>query len=137
VNWGHGVVLLLTAAAVQFSTLWSQTTSGFAGRWISPASTLATPFLVISIVLAVIAAGLAVAWKVNRYFLLLLAVVLYPYALQLAVPGNSSSGDLIGSPTPAHLALLFLPPLLLACWAALTARPPRHPHIPLAQARPD
>jgi hypothetical protein len=135
VNRGHGglgLVLLLTAAAVQFSPFWSQTTSGVPGRWFIT-SPLTSAFLVISIVLTVIAAGLAVAWKVNRYFLLLLTAVLYPYGLQL-IPVTSSSSNLIGSPTPAHLALLSLPPLLVACWAVLTALPPR---FPVAQTSPE
>jgi hypothetical protein len=137
VNWGHGVlglVLLLTAAAVQFSTLWYDAMSP-PFRWFVTNS-FTTAFGVISIVLAVIAAGLAVAWKLNRYFLLLLTAMLYPYGLQL-IPVSSSSSDLIGSPTPAHLALLFLPPLLVASWAVLTAVPPRRRRFPAAAPSPE
>ena len=90
---------------------------------------------------ALIAMAAAVGyWIVARYwlpeplqFLLLMAAVLYPYALQL-IPVTSSSSNLIGSPTPAHLALLSLPPLLVACWAVLTALPPR---FPVAQTSPE
>jgi hypothetical protein len=133
VNWGHGIVLLLTAAAVQFSTLWYDAMSPPV-RWFVT-NHFTTAFLAISIVLAIIAAGLAMAWKLNRYFLLLLVAVLYPYGLQL-IPVSSSSGDLLGSPTPAHLVLLFVPPLLVACWAVLTAVPPRRRRFPAAQASP-
>jgi hypothetical protein len=79
---------------------------------------------VISVVLAVAAAGLAVALKVNRYFLLLLAAMFYPYVMQLAFPSTSSSSNLIGHPTPAHLAVLYLPPLLAACAVLITAVTP-------------
>ena len=71
-------------------------------------------------------ASLAVVFRLNRYFLLFLAVMFYPYVLQL-VPRNSSSGNLIGLPAPQHLTLLFLPALLLACAAILSAVIPRHP----------
>ena len=77
------------------------------------------------------AAGLAAAWRVNRYFPLLLGVMFYPYVLQIAFPINSSSDNLIGHPTPGHLAWLFLPPLLLACGAILGAVLPRRSRPPL------
>ena len=35
-------------------------------------------------------------------------------------PAASSGSDLIGSPMPIHLALLFLPSLLLACGTVIT-----------------
>ena len=93
-------------------------------------------YLVLSVVFAAAAVVLAVASKLNRYFLLLLAAMFYPYAMQLAFSGafRSSSGvfrpgfgtDLLRLPTPAHLAVLFVPPVLLACWVVLTAiRPGR------------
>jgi hypothetical protein len=63
------------------------------------------------VVLAVVAAGLAVAFKLSRYFLLLL-VMLYPVALELAATGYRRA-ELIGLPTPGHLAVLFVPPALV------------------------
>ena len=89
-----------------------------------------------SVVFAAATVVLAVALKLNRYFLLLLTAMLYPYGLQL-IPVSSSSSDLIGSPTPAHLALLFLPPLLVASWAVLTAVPPRRRRFPAAAPSPE
>lgn len=52
----------------------------------------------------------------------------YPYVMQLAFSAalRPSSTNLLRNPTPAHLAVLFVPPLLLACWTMLTAiRPGR------------
>ena len=121
-GWGHAAVLLLAAAAVQVSTLGYDAASPVAG-FVATRSP-APAYLAAGAGLAVAAAGVAVAVKINRYFLLLLAAMSYPYVIQLAVPATSSSGNLIGSRTPAHLALLFVPPLLLACWALLTAVTP-------------
>jgi hypothetical protein len=60
--------------------------------------------------------------KLSWRFPLLLAALLYPYALILATaPPASSGSDLIGSPTPMHLTLLFLPSLLLACYLVVKA----------------
>jgi hypothetical protein len=76
---------------------------------------------VISVVLAVAALIVAVILRLNRYFVLLLAVMFYPYVMQLAYPVSSSNDDLLGHPTPSHLTLLFLPPVLVAVVAVLTA----------------
>ena len=88
-------------------------------------------YFAVSVALGAAVASLAVVFRLNRYFLLFLAVMFYPYVLQL-VPRNSSSGNLIGLPAPQHLTLLFLPALLLACAAILSAviprRPARWPH---------
>jgi hypothetical protein len=84
-----------------------------------------TVWLVSSVVLALAVVILALAWKLSRYFLLLLAVMCYPYAMELASTPSSSGGDLLGSPTPAHLAVLFLPPVLFACGTVLAAVTPR------------
>ena len=66
--------------------------------------------------LAVAAVSLALAWKLGRDLLLFLAVMCYPSAMELASsPPASSGSDLLGSPTPLHLAALFLPPVLFAC----------------------
>jgi hypothetical protein len=69
--------------------------------------------------------------RLDRYLLLLLGVMFYPYAMQLAYPTSSSDDNLIGHPTPAHLALLFVPPLLVACAALVSAVMPLH--VPAAQ----
>jgi hypothetical protein len=86
-----------------------------------------TIYLVSSVVLAAAAAILVLAWKLSRYLLLLLAVMCYPYAMQLAFTPSSSGSDLLGSPTPVHLAALFLPPVLFACGTVLAAVAPRLP----------
>jgi hypothetical protein len=129
-NWGHGVVLLLVASAVQVSTLMYDATRGLAGFPATHAGSAdAAAFLVISIVLGIAAAALMVVLKMNRYFPLLLLAILYPYVMELAVTPASSGGDLIGSPTPFHLAVLFLPPLLFACAAIHFTLTPRRPRV--------
>ena len=72
----------------------------------------------------------AVFAKLGWRFLLLLAALCYAYALLLATtPAASSGSDLIGSPTPMRLALLFLPSLLLACGTVITAVLPQRRRI--------
>ena len=129
VNWRYGVVLLVGMAAIQLSTFWYDATSGpfFLGGAPSSRSTL---YLAGSVVLAVAAVILALAWKLSRYFLLLLAVMCYPYAMQLAFsPPASSGSDLLGSPTPVHLAALFLPPVLFTGGTVLAAVTPRRSRL--------
>ena len=133
-NWRHWAVLLPAAAFVQVSTLLLYATSPIMFRGLRSPDT--SGYLVLSVVFAAATVVLAVALKMNWYFLLLLAAMFYPYAMQLAFSGafRSSSGvfrpgfgtDLLRLPTPAHLAVLFVPPVLLACWVVLTAiRPGR------------
>ena len=124
VNWRYGVVLLAGAAAVQLSAFWYDATSR---PWFLAGAPPVPPtvWLVSSVVLAVAAVILALAWKLSRYFLLLLAVMCYPYAMELASTPSSTGSDLLGSPTPAHLAALFLPPVLFACGTVLAAVAPR------------
>ena len=124
VTWRHGVVLLVAAAAVQVSTFMYDAMR-HPGAFLAPSAATVTVYQAGSVVLAAAAVVLAVVWKLNRYFLLLLAVMCYPYAMQLAFTPASSSGDLLGSPTPAHLATLFLPPVLFACGTVLAAVAPR------------
>jgi hypothetical protein len=126
-TWRHGIVLALCAAAVQVSTLMYDTASPVSG--ILPRTTPATTaYFAVSVTLAAAAVALAVLFRLNRCFLLFLAVMFYPYALQL-IPRNSSSGNLIGFPTPQHLMLLFLPALLLAVAAVLSAVLPRRSRL--------
>jgi hypothetical protein len=117
-TWGHGVVLLLAAGAVQASTLQYDATDGIA-RFLSPGPPDTTVYFVTSVALAAAALNMAVILRLNRYFLLLLAVMFYPYVMQLAQ--SSGSDNLLGNPTPGHLTLLFLPPVLVAVVAVLTA----------------
>ena len=123
VNWGHGVVLFLAAVAVQVSTLAYAATSPIARILFRPIPDMST-YDTISILLAVAAVSLAVILRLDRYLLLLLGAMFWPYAMQLAYPASSSSDNLIGHPTPAHLALLFFPPLLVASAALVSAVTP-------------
>jgi hypothetical protein len=133
-TWGHGAVLVLAAAAVQAATLLYDATSPPVSRP-APGPGIWAYFW-ISVALAVAAVSVAVAVRMSWYFLLLLGVTVYPFVMQIAFPTNSSSNDLLGHPTPGDLALLYLPPLLLACWAILTAVLPRHSPVPMP-ADPD
>jgi hypothetical protein len=129
VNWRYGVVLLVGAAAVQLSAFLYDARSRALFLGGAPPSR-PTVWLVSSVVLAAAAVILAVAWKLSRYFLLLLAVMCYPYAMELAfTPPPSSGSDLLGSPTPAHLAVLFLPPVLFACGTVLAAVTPHRSRL--------
>jgi hypothetical protein len=128
VNWRLGVVLVVTAAAVHVSTFRYDTMT-FPGRWLVQPSPLATVYLAGSVVLAVAAVILAVAWKLNPYFLLLLAVMFWPYAIQLAFVSTGGTTDLLGNPTPLHLVALYLPPVLFACGVLVTAAAPRRSRL--------
>jgi hypothetical protein len=126
-NWRLWAVLLAAAAFVQASTLLQYPTSPLAHRlWnLTPPDT--SGYLVLSVVFGISALALAVALKLNRHLLLLLAAMFYPYAMQLAFSGTlrPASANLLRNPTPGNLAVLFVPPLLLAGWAMLTAVRPR------------
>jgi hypothetical protein len=128
VNWRLGVVLVVAAAAVHVSTFRYDTMT-FPGRWLIPQPSVASVYLAVSVVLAVTAVALAVVWKLNRYFLLLLAAMFWPYAIQLAFVSTGGSTDLLGNPTPLHLVALYLPPVLFACGVLLTAVAPRRTRL--------
>jgi hypothetical protein len=133
-TWGHGIVLLLAAGAVQASTLRYDATTPIMGTLSHDATPSVS--LVVTVVLAVAALAVAGLLRVNRYFLLLLAAMFYPYVMQLAYPTNSSSGDLLGHPTPAHLAVLFGPPLLVAAAAVIIAATHRRASLPAGPGQP-
>jgi hypothetical protein len=129
-SWRHGVVLLLAAAAVQVLTLLSDARSNMAQTGVLVRATTAhsaqwqqvsgpgiSGYVIVAVVLAAVATGLAVAFRLNRY-LVLLAVLLYPVVLELA----AAAYELIGLPTPRHLALLFVPPLVLLAGVMISAR---------------
>lgn len=137
-NWGHGVIVLLAAATVQAATLRSDAKGPVAQLLILHPHALL--WGVVSLVLAAVTLGTAAVLRSNWYLLLLLAVMAYPLALQLTYPMSSSSGDLIGHPTPVHLAMLYLPPLLLSGGAILFAlwrhRPGAQAPAPASEAKP-
>lgn len=120
-TWWHALVLALAAGAFQCSALWyAPRNLPLVIRW-HPG---APGYLAASIVLGTAAAGVAMARKTDRYLLIPLAVMFYPYAVQLAQSGWS--GNLLRLPSPGHLAVLFGPPLLAAAAflaASLLRRP--------------
>lgn len=132
VNWRHGVVLLLAAAAVQVLTLLDDAGDPFAkkgvlvratahaSQWLSVPGPRVSAYVIAAVVLAAVAAGLAVVLKINRLLLLLTVVLLYPVTLELAASAPRD-WQLIGTPSPGHLALLFLPPLVLLTGAMINA----------------
>jgi hypothetical protein len=133
-TWRHGIVLALCLAAIGVSTLMYDAASPISRLVAGPAH--GSPvFLAVSAALAAVAVALAASFRLNGYFLLFLAVMFYPYVLQL-VPRRSSSDNLIGLPTPEHLTVLFLPALLLALAATLAAVLPRSRMLPSPEGPP-
>jgi hypothetical protein len=127
-SWRLAVVLVVTAAAVHVSTFRYDMMT-FPGHLLVQPPSLATVYLAGSVVLAVAAVGLAVAWKLNPYLLLLFAVMFWPYAIQLAFVSTRGTVDLLGNPTPLHLVALYLPPVLFACGVLVTAAAPRRSRL--------
>ncbi len=133
-TWRHGIVLALCLAAIAVSTLLYDTASPVT-RFLADSPHGSAVYLAVSAALAAVAVALAASFRLNSYFLLFLAVMFYPYVLQL-VPRNSSSDNLIGLPTPQHLTVLFLPVLLLALAAILAAVLPRSRMLPSPDSGP-
>jgi hypothetical protein len=132
VNWRHGVVLLAAAGAFQGFALWYAATARPIFEWARHPVTPA--YVVTGIALAVAAAMLAVIFRLNRYFLLILAAACYPFAMQLAFSGFRT--NLLGNPTPGHLTVLFLPPVLLVLGLVGTAGMRARAQIPAKPASP-
>jgi hypothetical protein len=116
VHWGHGVVLLLCAAAVAgYAALLRQ----------APREPVVTLLLMVIVVAAL--ARLAKAIRLSRYFRLLLAALACPCALLLARRA-------FGWPWPyltfhEWLALLFAGPVLTASVAVISTVRPRRRQI--------
>lgn len=122
VSWKHAVVLAVSAGAVYVSSIMVWLTSP---PWLFGARLDPTGYVIGTAVLIIAAAGLAAAFRLDRYLLLLLGGMLYPWAFQVVA-------TLAGGPvllarvwvavpsTLIPLAFVYLPPLLLAC--ALVAR---------------
>jgi hypothetical protein len=127
-NWRYGVVLLVAAGAVQVSTFLYNATSPF-WRHVAAISSHVTLFLAGSVVLAMAVVVLAVVWKLSWYFLLLLAAMSWPYAIQLAFTVTGGSTDLLGNPTPAHLTALYLPLVLFAFGTVLAGVMPHRSRL--------
>lgn len=130
-RWREGVTLLLTAAAVQVLTLMSDAASDFAQTGVLLHATarsadwklLPQPgiggYVAATLALALVAAGLAVTLRISRFFLLLVALC-YPIVVELVVSVRDDI-DLMGLYTHVHLAVLYLPPLLLVAGIMLVA----------------
>jgi hypothetical protein len=132
VTWRHGVVLLAAAGAFQGFALWYAATDRPIFAWNGHP---VTPVYVITgSVLAAAAVVLAVIFHLNRYFLLVLAAACYPFAMQLAF--SVFRQNLLGRPTPAHLAVLFLPPVLFALGLVGTAGLRARAQVPAKPASP-
>jgi hypothetical protein len=131
VTWRHSAVLVAAVAAFQASALWYDATHLPIFLRVHPDP---WGYLVAGIVLLAVALGLAVAWKVNWFFLLLGGVTVYPFAVQALLAHRGA--NLLRMPTPGHLALLFVPPLVFAFAAILNAVLPRR-YSPAVSAGPD
>lgn len=115
-TWRHAAVLVLAAAAFQFSALW-YASRNYPPEVLRPSG--APGYLVASIVLGAAAAGLAMTRKTDRYLLIPLAVMFYPYAIQLAL--EEHTGNLLRRPSSGNLAELFALPLVFAGAALVIA----------------
>jgi hypothetical protein len=132
VTWRHGVVLLAAAGAFQGFALWCAAGGRPVLDW---ARYQVTPAYVITgTALAAAAVVLAVVFHLNRYFLLVFAAACYPFAMQLAF--SAFRQNLLGNPTPAHLAVLFLPPVLFALGLVGTAGMRARAQVPAKPASP-
>jgi hypothetical protein len=132
VNWRHGVVLLAAAGAFQGFALWYAATAGPIFVWARHPVTPA--YVATGIASAVAAVVLAVIFHLNRYFLLVLAAACYPFAMQLAF--SAFRTNLLGHPTPAHLAVLFLPPVLFVLGLVGTAQMRARAQVPAKPSSP-
>jgi hypothetical protein len=116
VHWGHGVVLLLCAAAVaSYTALLRQ----------APREPLVTLLLMVIVVAAL--ATLAKAVRLSRYFRLLLAALAYPCALALA--SQALWWRWFSLTFPEWLALVFAGPVLTAAIAVISTLRPRRRQI--------
>jgi hypothetical protein len=133
VNWRHGVVLLAAAGAVQGFALWYAATARHIFT-LALRHPVTPAYLVTGIGLAAAGVVLAVIFHLNRYFLLVFAAACYPFATQLAF--SAFRTNLLGNPTPAHLAVLFLPPVLFVLGLVGTAGIRAHAQLPAKPASP-
>lgn len=128
-SWRHWAVLVPAAALVQLTTFLLDQHDAVGLFFLRPRPDI-TGYVVLTAILAVTTAALVLLFRLSWYFLLLLAVLFYPYATQLVVSGafRSDGGfgtDLLRLVTPGHEAVLFTPPVLFACGVLLIAVWPR------------
>ncbi len=138
VSWRYGVMLLLAAGSFQAFADWYALTAPPYFRWLLHPG--AAGYLVTGTVLAVAALVLAVVFRLNRYFLLAFAAACYPCAIQLVFnqgpAGLLLRPNLLGNPSPAHLAVLFAPPVLFALGVVFTAAVRRYGRASAEPAAP-
>ncbi len=120
VHWGHGVVLLLCAAALA-----SYSATIYLTLRVDHRDHLVTLLLMV-IVLAVIA-RLARAVRLSRYFRLLLAALACPYALVIA--SRAFDWPWFDLTHPEWQALLLAGPVLTAAVAVISTVEPRRRQI--------
>lgn len=127
-SWRHWALLVPAAALVQVTTFLGDQQYAVNLFFLRPLPSIAG-YVVLTAILAVATAAMVPILRLSWYFLLLLAVLFYPYALQLAVsrafrPGDFGT-DLLRLVTPGHEAVLFVPPALFAGGILLIAVWPR------------
>jgi hypothetical protein len=144
-SWRHVAVLLLAVAAVEALELVYDASSpeartavliratAHSALWKDGRQPGISGYVIAAIALGAVAAGLAVAFRLSRYFLLLL-ILLYPITLELAASGYRDT-ELIGLPTPGHLAALFVPPAVVLAGILISAYPGLRPRM--ARGRPE
>jgi hypothetical protein len=131
-RWREAILLLLAAAAIQVLTLMSDAAGRFAwtgvlvsatshsARWKDMHQPGTGGYVAAVLVLAVVATGLALTLKISRYFLLLV-ILCYPVVVELIAASVRFGTELMGLPSDGHLALLYLPPLLLLAGIMIVA----------------
>jgi hypothetical protein len=119
-TWGHGAVLFLAVAAVKLSSLTWWVTGMAASELIGDPKPRADILLMVAAVLAVAAVIGPAALRQGGRTSMLMAALLYPYAIEFASM-VFGSGTLLSVITPLHLAILFLMPLVMAVLAAFIA----------------
>ena len=141
-SWRHWAVLLPAAALVQVTTLMLDTSSGYNLLLLnSQPSPDISGYALPAVLLGAATAVLAVALRLNRYLLLLLLVMAYPYAAELACSGIFSGDgwqwghDLLRFSSPANPSVLLGPPLLAACAVLLIALRARRSRVVSAPRR--
>lgn len=123
-TWRHGGLLFLAVAAVKLSSLTWWVTIMPASQLIGDPRPRADILLIVAAVLAVAAVIGPAALRQGGHTSVLMAALLYPYAIEFAsrVFGSGSYADLLRLDiTPLHLVILFLMPLVMALLAILIA----------------
>jgi hypothetical protein len=119
VHWGHGVVLLLCAAAV------ASYVAAYSSLHQSPRAPLVT--LLLMVIAVAVIARLARAVRLSRYFRLLLAALDCPFALVLA--SRAFRWPSFYLTLSEWQALLFAGPVLIAAAALISTVRPRRRQI--------